>query len=62
VEIELRALNPINQKRKRIDQGTPSESVNQKKPFPAPPKSHPAARQSPIANVEKQITPLLNAE
>ena len=28
VKAELRALNPINQKRKGFERGTPSESVN----------------------------------
>jgi len=39
VKTELRALHPINQKRKGFERGTPSESVNQKKPSPTPPKS-----------------------
>ena len=43
VKTKLRALNLINQKRKGIERGAPSGSVNQKKPTPAPPKSHPAS-------------------
>jgi len=34
VKIELRALNPINQKKKWTEQKALSESVNQKKPPP----------------------------
>jgi len=45
----LRALNPINQKRQGFEQGTPSESVNQKKPTPAPPKSCPTGSTTPCA-------------
>jgi len=40
VNIGLRALNPINQKRKLAKQAL-SESVNQKKSAPTFPKSHP---------------------
>jgi len=47
VKTELSAFNPINQKRKRIQRGDPNESVNQKKPTPAPPKSHPASSAEP---------------
>ena len=39
MKTELRVLNPMNQKRKGIEQGTPSKSVNPKKPALAPPKS-----------------------
>jgi len=44
---ELRALNPLKQKRKGFKWGTPNESVNQKKPSPAPPKSYPAGSTEP---------------
>ena len=39
VKTMLRALNPINHKRKGFERGTPSESVNQnqKEPTPFPP-------------------------
>ena len=49
VKTKLRALNPINPKRKRFERGTPSESVNQKKPPPAPPKSCTACSTVPYA-------------
>jgi len=42
VKTELRALNPINQKRKQTEKGASSESANQEKSTPAPPKSCPA--------------------
>ena len=47
VKIELRALKLINQKRKGIERGASSESVNQKKPCPAPPKSYPTGPAEP---------------
>jgi len=47
VKIELRALNPINQKRKAMERGALSESVNQKKPSLAPPKSRPTSLTGP---------------
>lgn len=43
VKTELRALNPINQKRKWIEQGALSKIVNWKKSALVPPKSHPAS-------------------
>jgi len=49
VKTELRALNPINQKGKGFERGTSSESVNQKKPSPAPPKSRSAGSAAPCA-------------
>jgi len=51
VKTELRALNPINQKRKGFERGTPSKSVNQnqKKPTPAPPKSRLIGSTAPCA-------------
>jgi len=60
VKMELRTLNPTNQKRKRIEQGAPSESVNQKKP-PLLPRAILQALQSPIGSAAEPITPLLNA-
>jgi len=53
VKIELRALNLINQKRKGFEQGTLSKSVNQKKPSPTPPKSHPAGSTEPYAKCRR---------
>ena len=47
MKTELRALNPINQKRKWIEQGALSESVNRKKLAPVPPKSHRAGLAEP---------------
>ena len=47
IKTEFRALNSISQKRKGIERGAPSESVNQKKPTPAPPKSHPTRSAEP---------------
>jgi len=47
VKTELRTLNPINQKRKGFRWGTPSESVNKKKPSAAPPKIRPASSTEP---------------
>jgi len=49
VKTELRALNPINQNRKGFKRGTPSESMNHKKPSVAPPKSRPAGSTAPCA-------------
>jgi len=49
VKAELRVLNPINQKRKGFEQGTPSESVSQKKSSPAPPKIRAAGSTLPCA-------------
>jgi len=60
VKIELRALNPINQKRKWNEWGAPSKSVNQKKPTLAPRVLQ--AQQSHGRNVEEATTPLLNVE
>jgi len=62
VKTELGALNLINQKRKEFEQGTPSESVNQKKPSPAPPKSHPAGLTAPCAKCGKTNHTTLKAE
>jgi len=53
VKIELRALNPINHKRKEFERGTPSESVNKKKPPPAPPKSYPAGSIAPCSKYDR---------
>ena len=55
----LRALNPISQKRKGIDQGTLSESVNQKKPSPVPTRCRPAGLAEPCGKCERinQTTP-----
>jgi len=47
VKTELRALNPINQKRKGFERGTPNESVNQKKPSVAPPMTCSAGSAEP---------------
>jgi len=47
VKAELRALNPINQKRRWTEHEAPSESVNQKKSSPASPKSRPAGLAKP---------------
>jgi len=49
VKTELRSLSLINQKRKGFEQGTPSESVNKKKPSPAPLKSRPIGSTAPCA-------------
>jgi len=51
VKTELRALNPINHKRKGFEQGTPSKSVNQnhKKPTPVSSKSRPVGLTAPCA-------------
>jgi len=46
-------LNPINQKRKGIEQGADSESVNQKKPTPTSPKSHPTSSAKPYRKCGK---------
>ena len=59
---ELRALNPINQKRKWTEQGASSESVNQKNPALAPPKSHLTGQAEPVGSMEEPTTPLLNVE
>ena len=53
VKTELRALNPINQKTKGVERGTPSESLDQKKPTPAPPKSRPAGLTSPCTKCSR---------
>ena len=47
VKTELGALNSINLKRKGFERRTPSESVNQKKSSPTPPKSHLAGLAEP---------------
>ena len=51
VKTELRALNPINHKRKGFKRGTPSKSVNQsqKKPTPVSSKSRPVGLTAPCA-------------
>ena len=41
VKAKLSALNPIYEKRKWIEQGAPSENINQNKSTPSPPKSRP---------------------
>jgi len=53
VKAKLRALNSINQNRKGIDWGTKSESVNQKKPTPASPKTHSAGSAEPSGKHER---------
>jgi len=53
VKTELRALNPTNQKRKGFKRGTPSASVNQKKPSLAHPRSHLAGSTEPCAKYGK---------
>jgi len=47
VKAELKALDPINRKRKWTEQGAPSKSVNKKKSDPAPPKSRHARLAEP---------------
>ena len=51
VKAELRALNPINHRRKGFERRTPSESVNQnqKKPTPVSSKSRPVGSTAPCA-------------
>jgi len=51
VKTELRALNPINHKRKGFERGAPSESVNQnqKKPIPISSKNCPVGLTAPCA-------------
>ena len=51
VKTELRALNPINQKKKGFERGTLSKIVNQnqKKPSYVPPKSRRVGSTAPCA-------------
>jgi len=53
VKNKLRTLNPINQKSKGMERGTPSKSVNQKKPAPAPPKTCSAGLVEPCGKCER---------
>lgn len=62
VKTELRALNLINRKRKRTEQQTLSEIVNQKKRALAPPKNCPATLAKPYGKCGRTTTPLLSAE
>ena len=53
MKTELRALNPINQKRKAIERGASSESVNKKKLAPTSPKSHSAGHVEPYGKCRR---------